>query len=120
MNRDGRHDLHPQIYEYPIRTADGLPSVGVQHHHAHVASCMAENGLCGPVIGVALDGTGYGTDGPIWGGEFLEPTLRASSGGRISATFRWPEATLRFDSPGVPPSYLRDAFGEDIPDGLPA
>jgi len=66
------HDLHPAYLstQYALRVPD-LEKIGVQHHHAHVASCMAENGLRGKVIGVALDGTGYGTDGQIWGGEFL-------------------------------------------------
>jgi len=66
------HDLHPDYFS--TRWAleqDGMCKVGVQHHHAHVASCMAENGLTGKVIGLALDGTGYGSDGHIWGGEVL-------------------------------------------------
>lgn len=66
------HDLHPNYLStrYALREA-GLPPIAVQHHHAHIASCMADNGIDGRVIGVALDGTGYGTDGKIWGGEFL-------------------------------------------------
>ncbi|AGA28676.1 carbamoyltransferase HypF [Singulisphaera acidiphila] len=67
------HDLHPDYAStrYAAERAGEIPRVAVQHHHAHVASCMAEHGLNEPVIGVAFDGTGYGTDGAIWGGEFL-------------------------------------------------
>jgi len=71
------YDTHPDYLasRYALERAEreGLRAVGVQHHHAHVASCMADNGLDGsaPIIGVAFDGTGYGTDGAIWGGEFL-------------------------------------------------
>ena len=73
------HDLHPGYLSTSWAKAwagkRGLPRIGVQHHHAHIAGCMAEHALEGPVIGLALDGTGYGTDGRIWGGEVLVCTL---------------------------------------------
>ena len=65
------HDLHPGYMTTPWALKQGLPLLGVQHHHAHLAACLAENREEGPAIGLILDGTGYGTDGTIWGGELL-------------------------------------------------
>src|SRR3954469_473807 len=66
------HDLHPDYFSTRYALAqEGVQTMAVQHHHAHIASAMAEHGIEGPVVGIAYDGTGFGTDGTSWGGEIL-------------------------------------------------
>ena len=93
-------DLHPRYNTSAVAREFGLPVLEVQHHYAHILSCMAENEFYSSVIGVSMDGTGYGTDGTIWGGEILIANLhgftRAGSiypflqvGGDASAKEGW-------------------------------
>ncbi|HYZ88759.1 MAG TPA: carbamoyltransferase HypF, partial [Myxococcales bacterium] len=69
------HDLHPDYRSTRWAVLSGLPRIPVQHHHAHVAACLAEHGRDGPVIGIAFDGTGCGPAGDLWGGEILAVDL---------------------------------------------
>ncbi|RLB60683.1 MAG: carbamoyltransferase HypF, partial [Deltaproteobacteria bacterium] len=120
------HDLHPDYYStrYALEES-GLPTVAVQHHHAHLASCLAEHGVDEPAIGVIFDGIGYGTDGNIWGGEFLAGDLNSYE--RVGH-FRYqpmPGGDLATKEPWrMALSYLQSIYGE-IPgsvkvfDGIP-
>ena len=93
--------------------------VGVQHHHAHIASCLADNGEAGPVIGVAFDGTGFGTDGTIWGGEFLIADLAGFERGGHLAPVPMPGGAAAIRQPWrMAAAYLDDAYPDGPPDGL--
>jgi len=70
------HDLHPDYLSTRYAMSLELPDIGVQHHFAHALSCMAEYGKKGPCLAVIMDGTGYGEDGTVWGGEFLEVNVQ--------------------------------------------
>jgi hydrogenase maturation protein HypF len=115
------YDLHPRYISTRFALGSPLePKIGVQHHHAHIASCMAENHLHDRVIGVAFDGTGYGTDGKIWGGEFLVADF---AGFERRAHLRYvplPGGDTAVRQPWrVAISYLRDTFGAgSLPGGL--
>ena len=71
------HDLHPDYASTRYAQERGLPLIAVQHHHAHLAACLAENDAQGPAIGVCFDGMGFGSDGTLWGGEFLVGDCRS-------------------------------------------
>ena len=110
------HDLHPDYLstKFAVKQTE-LPTIGVQHHHAHIVSCMAEHGLVEPVIGLAMDGTGLGDDAHIWGCEFMLSDLTSYKrvahldylplpGGDMAAKYPWRMAL----------AYLYKAFGENL------
>ena len=74
------YDLHPEYLstKYALALNDVESKIAVQHHHAHIASCMADNQIDGEVIGIAMDGLGFGTDGRLWGGEFFVADFRTA------------------------------------------
>ena len=110
------HDLHPDYLSTKWALGQkGVRLVGVQHHHAHVASCLAENGVEGQVIGLVLDGTGYGTDGNIWGGEALIADYAGFERAAHFAYVPMPGAAAAIREPWrMAVSYLAQAFGEDF------
>jgi hydrogenase maturation protein HypF len=110
------YDLHPDYFSTKWAQAQaGMQLVGVQHHHAHIAACMAENHLDGKVIGIALDGTGYGADGAIWGGEVL---LANYAGFERAAHFEYiplPGGAAAIHEPWrVAVSYLNKHYGKEL------
>jgi hydrogenase maturation protein HypF len=113
------YDLHPEYLSTKYALDLGLDSCGVQHHHAHIASCLADNGHDGPVIGVAFDGTGYGTDGTLWGGEFLIADLAGFQRAGHLAPVPMPGGAAAIKQPWrMAASYLRAAFPGGAPPGL--
>jgi hydrogenase maturation protein HypF len=90
-------DLHPDYLSTQHGRALGVPVTTVQHHYAHLAACMADNDLTAPVVGAVWDGSGYGTDGTVWGGEFLRATADGFERVACLRPFRLPggEAAVR-------------------------
>jgi hydrogenase maturation protein HypF len=119
------HDLHPEYlstkhaHDLATVASDGVDLTGVQHHHAHIASCLADNGAEGPVIGVAFDGLGFGPDGTIWGGEILVADLAGFERVAHLAPVAMPGGAAAIKEPWrMAAAYLDAAFDGAVPSGL--
>jgi hydrogenase maturation protein HypF len=110
------YDLHPDYFSTQwALNQTRLPLIAVQHHHAHIASCMAENHLDGRVIGFALDGTGYGNDGKIWGGEVLIAGFKDFERAAHFEYVPMPGGAAAIHEPWrMAVSYLAHHFGNDF------
>jgi hydrogenase maturation protein HypF len=110
------YDLHPSYLATQYALALDLPEkIGVQHHHAHIASVLAEHELAGPVIGVAADGTGYGPDGAIWGCEVMVADLLTFTRMAHLAYVPLPGGEQAIRQPWrMAAAYLAQSFGEDF------
>ncbi|MEO5718719.1 MAG: carbamoyltransferase HypF [Chthoniobacterales bacterium] len=109
------HDLHPEYLSTKYALQQPGRKVGVQHHWAHIASCMAENELEPPLLGVAWDGTGYGVDGTIWGGEFFLVEENACRRAAHFRTFRLPGGDAAVKEPRRSAlGLLHEVFGEEL------
>jgi len=109
------HDLHPDYLatQWALEQK-GIPHIGVQHHHAHIAACLAENGRDDRVIGLSLDGTGYGDDGTIWGGEVLVADLASFQRVGHIAYHSMPGGSAAIQEPWrMAVAYLYEVYRDD-------
>jgi hydrogenase maturation protein HypF len=108
-------DAHPDYLSTAFARDSSLPLVSVQHHYAHVLSCLAENEVAPPVLGIAWDGTGYGADGTIWGGEFLRINETHYERAAHFRTFRLPGSDRAVKEPRrVALGLLFEIFGAEV------
>jgi hydrogenase maturation protein HypF len=110
------YDLHPMYLstQWALRQ-EGIKKTGIQHHYAHVASVMAEKGLKEKVIGISFDGTGYGTDGTLWGGEFLIADIKGFKRAGHLQYIPLPGGESAVREPWrIAVSYLKDAAGDEV------
>jgi hydrogenase maturation protein HypF len=111
------HDLHPGYLSTAFALErDDAEIVAVQHHHAHLAACLAEHGVDGPAVGAIYDGTGYGADGTVWGGELLAGDLRGFERAGWLRQVAMPGGTAAIRQPWrMAAAWLADAFGAPQP-----